>query len=223
MKSGTGKTQAWVSLSLTSGTLVSGATTTVTVSINSTANSLTPATYNDTVTCANTTNGNGTQTRPVSFTVMPPISIYAKITASAGPNGSISPSGAVTVPRGGDQKFTITPKAGYRYRVADVLVDGKSVGAKTSYTFHDVGANHTISASFTLDVFTNTATAGPNGSIFPSGTLTVNRGDNATFTIKTGCGHSIRRVVVDGGNKGAITTYTFKNVRADHTINAYFK
>jgi predicted ester cyclase len=143
------------------------------------------------------------------------------ITATAGSNGSISPSGAVTVLQGANQTFTITPAAGYR--VADVLVDGKSVGAKTSYTFYLVRADHTISASFMPDVYTITATAGANGSILPSGAVTVNRGDNATFTITPDAGHRIQRVVVDGDNKGAITSYTFKKIRANHTINAYFR
>jgi predicted ester cyclase len=143
------------------------------------------------------------------------------ITASAGPNGSISPSGAVTVLNWASQTFTITPDAGYR--VADVLVDGTSVGARTSFTFYLVRSDHTISASFTPDVYTITATAGPNGRISPSGAVTVNRGDSATFTITPDAGHVVRRVVVDGDNKGAITTYTFKNVRANHTIDAYFR
>jgi len=68
------------------------------------------------------------------------------ITASAGAHGSITPSGAVSVADGASQTFTVTPDAGYQ--VADVLVDGGSVGAVTSYTFNDVTANHTIAASF---------------------------------------------------------------------------
>jgi predicted ester cyclase len=143
------------------------------------------------------------------------------ITASAGPNGSISPSGAVTVLMGAYQIFTITPDTGYR--VADVVVDGRSVGARISYTFLLVHANHTISASFTPDVFTITATAGPNGSISPSGAITVDRGDNQTVTITPDPGHRIQRVVVDGVNKGAIASYTFTNVRKNHTIKAYFR
>jgi len=63
------KTQTWTTLSSTSGTLAANATTTVTVSINSNANSLTPASYGDTVSFINTTNGNGNTTRPVSLTV----------------------------------------------------------------------------------------------------------------------------------------------------------
>jgi hypothetical protein len=76
------------------------------------------------------------------------------ITASAGSNGSISPTGAVTVASGASRAFTITPATGYR--VASVLVDGASVGAVTSYTFSNVTANHTISASFTANETTAT-------------------------------------------------------------------
>ncbi len=68
------------------------------------------------------------------------------ITASAGANGSISPSGAVTVNEGSDRSFTITANAGYE--VADVLVNGSSIGVQNSHTFTNVTANHTISASF---------------------------------------------------------------------------
>ena len=68
------------------------------------------------------------------------------ITATAGENGIIAPSGAVSVIQGNDQVFTITPLSGYR--IAEVLVDGASAGTVTSYTFNDVAANHTIHASF---------------------------------------------------------------------------
>jgi hypothetical protein len=71
------------------------------------------------------------------------------ISASAGANGSISPSGSVSVPYGSSQAFAITPNTGYH--VASVLVDGSSVGAVTSYTFTNVTTNHTISASFAAD------------------------------------------------------------------------
>ncbi len=68
------------------------------------------------------------------------------ITASAGAGGSINPSGAVVANHGVNQTFTITPNTGYS--IADVLVDGSSVGAVTSYTFPGVVVNHTIAASF---------------------------------------------------------------------------
>ena len=65
------KTAAWVDLTATSGTLAPGANTTVTVSINSNADSLPINNYSDTVTFTNTTNGNGDTTRGVSLNVNP--------------------------------------------------------------------------------------------------------------------------------------------------------
>lgn len=68
------------------------------------------------------------------------------ITASAGENGKISPSEKVEVDEGVNKEFTMQPDAGYM--VKDVLVDGKSVGNVSKYTFTDVDANHTIQVEF---------------------------------------------------------------------------
>ncbi|MBU4473523.1 MAG: putative Ig domain-containing protein [Candidatus Omnitrophica bacterium] len=72
------------------------------------------------------------------------------ITASAGPGGSISPSGIVTVNQGSDISFTVTPDTGYQ--ITNVLVDGSSVGAVEEYTFENVKQNHTIQANFSEGV-----------------------------------------------------------------------
>jgi hypothetical protein len=82
----------------------------------------------------------------VTFTANPVIN------ASAGPNGSIDPSGSVVVDKGSDQTFNITPDAGYR--VADVLVDSVSQGGVTSYTFTGVTSDHSIKATFAHDGYT---------------------------------------------------------------------
>ena len=68
------------------------------------------------------------------------------ITATAGDNGRITPTGDVAVPKGESKTFTITPDSGYH--IKDVLVDGKSVGAVGTYTFENVVDNHTIHATF---------------------------------------------------------------------------
>jgi hypothetical protein len=68
------------------------------------------------------------------------------INASAGANGTITPSGMVSVNSGNNQLFVITPAAGYH--VASILVDGAPVGILNSYTFTNVNASHTINATF---------------------------------------------------------------------------
>ena len=150
-------------------------------------------------------------TPPVTYT----------ITASAGSNGSISPSGSVTVNQGANQTFTITPNSGYT--VSSVLVDGTSVGAVTNYTFSNVQAAHSISVTFSQAVtFTITATANANGSISPSGSVFVTQGANQTFVITPNTGYVVSAVTVDGTSVGAVTTYTLTNVQAAHSIVASF-
>lgn len=71
---------------------------------------------------------------------------YYTIQATAGAGGSISPSGDVSVREGRDQTFTITPDKSYA--VANVKIDGKSIGAVKSYTFENVRSTHTIEVIF---------------------------------------------------------------------------
>ena len=71
---------------------------------------------------------------------------YYTIKATAGAGGSISPSGNVSVREGRDQTFTITPDKDYA--VANVKIDGKSIGAVKSYTFENVSRTHTIEVIF---------------------------------------------------------------------------
>jgi len=255
------------------------------------------------------------------------------INASAGSNGTISPSGVVTVDNGADQQFTITPDTGYH--VADVKVDGSSVGPVTSYTFTNVAADHTIEVTFDADTYpdisvtsashdyggmdvgssspaqtfavnntgdaelligtisvtgtnanefsiqndncstqtltplgtctvdivfsptsegsksanlsipsndpdtpqsnvqltgvgmvethTITASAGSNGSISPSGVVTVDNGADQQFTITPDTGYHVGDVKIDGSSVGPVLTYNFTNVAADHTIKATFE
>jgi Raf kinase inhibitor-like YbhB/YbcL family protein len=83
------------------------------------------------------------------------------ITSTAGPNGTVSPS--ATVNYGRSSTFTITPNSGYH--VTDVLVDGVSVGAVTTYTFDNVIAAHTISVNFAINTYTITVTVSGSGKI----------------------------------------------------------
>jgi len=142
------------------------------------------------------------------------------VNATAGLGGIISPSGSVTVNYGGSQTFTIMPNAGYH--VADVKVDGVSVGVVLAYTFSNVTSDHTVEVIFGINQYTLIATAGPNGAIVPSGPVIVDHGGNLTFTITPNPDYRISDVKVDGGSIGPVATYTFTNVTAAHTIEASF-
>ncbi|MBW8041264.1 MAG: hypothetical protein FVQ85_14845 [Planctomycetes bacterium] len=142
------------------------------------------------------------------------------ITASAGSGGTIDPSGSTQVNSGGAQTYIITPNTGYS--ISDVLVDGSSVGAVSSYSFTNVTDNHTIAASFATDAYTITASAGSGGTIDPSGSTQVNSGGAKTYTITPNTGYSISDVLVDGSSVGAVSSYSFTNVTDNHTIAASF-
>ncbi len=103
------------------------------------------------------------------------------INATAGANGTITPSGAVSVASGASQTFTITPNPGYT--LASVTVDGVNQGALASYTFSNVTAGHSISAAFAIsagsslsETFnTGTKTAYATGTVaLATGTWTLN-------------------------------------------------
>ena len=68
------------------------------------------------------------------------------ITAAAGANGAVSPAGKTSVREGKNAAYAITPNESYK--IADVLVDGVSVGAVSEYTFENVQKAHTIEAVF---------------------------------------------------------------------------
>lgn len=110
------------------------------------------------------------------------------VSATAGEGGSIEPPGITEVKSGDSVTYKISADSGYR--IADVLVDGNSVGAKDTYTFENIIESHTISAIFEkrsgnvssgwsdVSSFTTT-TAAPKPE--PAATVTPNT-PNSTFT-----------------------------------------
>jgi hypothetical protein len=82
------------------------------------------------------------------------------ITSVAEGSGQITPSGTVSVAGGGSQTYTMAPDSGYV--IADVIVDGISIGAADAYTFADVTTNHEIVAVFEMAPHAPVADAGPD-------------------------------------------------------------
>ena len=143
------------------------------------------------------------------------------ITATAGPNGAINPFGNVNVDNGVDQVFTITPNAGYH--VADVIVDGISVGSVTSYEFNSVAGDHTIAVDFTINTYTITVIQSENGVITP-GTSLINHGGTPSFIVTPDVGYQIEKVLVDGVpvSLDEQSQYIFPAVDASHMLTATF-
>ena len=145
------------------------------------------------------------------------------ITASAGAGGTITPTGTVTVGRGGSQTFTITPNAGFRDRHgARRRRQQRRRPCRPARTpSRTCRPTHTISATFTQSQATITSSAGTGGSISPNGAQTVAIGGSQTYTITPNNGYVRDTVLVDGVNDPAAVTsgtYTFTNVTANHTI-----
>jgi hypothetical protein len=143
------------------------------------------------------------------------------ITVTSGPHGSISPSGTVNVPEGGNQTFAIQAEAGFV--VEEVWVDGNSIGAVSSHTFNQVMQDHTLHATFTTaPQIILTASASEGGAISPSGQVSVTQGLNQTFVLSPHPGYVVGNLWIDEQAQGPLSSYTFTSVQQTHTIYAEF-
>lgn len=144
--------------------------------------------------------------------------------------GTITPSSA-SVEAGGNQTFVVKANSGgYIY---EVYVDGNTITMQDfptqyTYTFTNVNETHHIGAAiYGLPTYTITASAGSGGSISPSGSVSVPRGENKSFTVSADSNYKISTLKVDGTNVSGVSgrtsyTYTFYNVTGTHTIAATF-
>lgn len=144
---------------------------------------------------------------------------YITVTSSAGTGGNISPAGSTNVFSGGALTFDVTPDNGYR--IFSITDNGVNKGNTSPYTITNVTSAHDVVASF-LQTHTISAVAGPNGSISPIGDAVVDHGSSRNFSITPNMGYRINDVLVDGTSVGALSSYTFTNVTADHTIMVSF-
>src|SRR3989344_859381 len=140
---------------------------------------------------------------------------YYTIFASSGVNGTVEPTGTSTIAQVGSQIYSITPNS--LYEVATLLIDGGPVTATTTYTFTNVTANHTITATFAQiptppGSFTIIASQNPNGTVAPSGSTTVTESASQTYTITPNSGYDVGSLIIDSFTVATSTSYTFTNV-----------
>ena len=111
--------------------------------------------------------------------------------------------------------------AGYTTGVTDKDCDGFKYQCVIS---NPAGSVTTDTVVLTVkEKYTITATAGEHGSISPSGTVEIVEGNDQTFVITAEEGYEIESLTVDGKSVDAVTSYTFENVTAAHTIAVTFK
>ena len=137
-------------------------------------------------------------------------------------NGSTSP-----VNYGGKYTFEVGLNEGYTQSKSNIIVSANGI------VIHPVAGTYTIS-NITVDQFItiegvalNTykivAKAEHGGNVLPAGTFTVTHGDSKGFEIKPNATYLIDYVKVNGESVGAVSEYTFENIKSDATLVAYFK
>ena len=140
------------------------------------------------------------------------------VTASAGTNGKITPDGLRQTTEGGRLSYAVNPDAGFTASV------GGTCGGSLSgnfYTTNSITADCTVVAAFSATTVNVVASAGPNGSISPSGSQAVTPGAIASFTVTADSGFTPTVAGTCGGSLDG-SVYTTNSITADCTVNAAF-
>lgn len=139
-------------------------------------------------------------------------------------NGSVSKSpDRASYNSNEEVSLTATPSSGYSFIDWSGDLSGRQNPAVIV-----MDSDKTVTANFEpsqapTPTYTITANAGSGGSISPSGTVTIAEGESQLFRISANSGYAVSDVTVDGDSVGAVTSYTFRNVNANHTIEAGFQ
>ncbi|HTK81148.1 MAG TPA: Ig-like domain-containing protein [Bacteroidota bacterium] len=142
------------------------------------------------------------------------------ITASAGANGSVTPSGAVTKAFGSSQSFALSPATGYH--LDSVFVDGVYAGNSTPYMFTNISTNHTIQATFAINTYSITVASVGHGLVTPAGTITAVHGSSVAVNMIPDVHYGVDSIIVDGVSAGSMSGYTFNAITSNHTLTSYF-
>ncbi|OQX02531.1 MAG: hypothetical protein BWK80_57685, partial [Desulfobacteraceae bacterium IS3] len=146
-----------------------------------------------------------------------PFNVNSNITVTVTGNGSVSPNGIFTL-GSGQQAFIMTPDP--CHKVGDVLIDGKSVGAVSSYTFSDICADHTLKAVFEIQTFAiNINKVGTGYGELSQLTQTVNCGSNLTVTATPHINSTFDGWSGDASGTGDVV---LTNITSDKTFTAKF-
>lgn len=140
-----------------------------------------------------------------------------RVSTSVGTGGSVSPS-SVSVIGGNTVSLSVTPNTGHQ--INSVSGCGGSLSGNT-YTTAPITANCVVTASFSVNTYTVTATAGMGGSITPT-SGTVNHGSTVSFTVRPASGYTIDSV---SGCSGSLSgnTFTTAAITGNCSVSASFR
>ena len=141
------------------------------------------------------------------------------INLSANPSNGGSVTGGGTFNQGAT--CTVHAAANNGYSFTNWTENGAQVSTNANYSF-TVTSNRNLVANFAQNTHTIQASAGANGIITPSGTVTVAHGTDQSFAMIPDTDCEVQEVYIDGNPVGAMTSYTFTNVTADHYIHVTF-
>lgn len=142
------------------------------------------------------------------------------VTVSANPSNGGTATGSGTYNYGQNCTVSASPNNGFAF--TNWTENGTQVSTNATYSF-TVNGNRNLVANFAQNVHTITATAGANGSISPSGAVSVANGGSQTFEMIPNSGYAVFEIYVDGNLVGSMTSFTFNNVVADHSIFVTFQ
>ena len=133
--------------------------------------------------------------------------------------------GAGTYNKG--EKVVLRAKAYDGYEFTGWTINSQTVSRDHKYTIDHIKSDVNVVANFAkINTTTYRVTAGitnAGGTISPSGDFNTPEGSSVTYNIMAQAGYRILAVMVDGKNIGAVSSYTFNNVRGGHSITASFE
>lgn len=128
----------------------------------------------------------------------------------------VAPSGsAYTLPA-----CTFTPPSGMSFSCWAI---GSDRGQQITGSSHTFTGNTILYAIWKESPVTITASSSLGGTISPTGSISVEKGQDRSFTATPRTGFRLVDLVVDGMSYGPVDSYVFRSVTEDHTIHAVFE
>ena len=145
-----------------------------------------------------------------------------KVAASPSEGGRVTGEGNYKT--GDTVDLKASAASGYSFK--GYVLNNQIISTSPDYRIKNLDRDLSITAYFEKEGAKNhtlrSGVANSGGVITPSGDISVTEGNTVTYSISPDNGYGVLAVSVDGKQVGAVTSYTFKNIKRDHTISVAF-